>query len=125
MMTEPAFILHIQIYIYNYHTRSTISCWRIYSYFNNEKIQTKDVVLMNYAYGSSGSLGSIVNSNYIVHNTYICRRSNFCLKPTPIHGPVIKYDLDFYTQEVTSVGYHKQFLKESLISCLRKLVMIL
>ena len=29
------------------------------------------------------------------HNTYTGRRSNFHLKPTPIHGPAHKYDLNY------------------------------
>ena len=47
------------------------------------------------AYGSSGSFLSRVRSEYIGHNTYIGRRSNFRPKPTPIHGPVNKYDFNY------------------------------
>ena len=50
---------------------------------------------MNAAYGSSGSSGSRVRSKYIGYNTYTGRRSNFCSNPTPIHGPVHKYDLNY------------------------------
>ena len=51
--------------------------------------------MMSSAYGSSGSFGSRVSSKYIGHNTYTGKRSNFCSKPTPIHGPVHKYDLNY------------------------------
>ena len=62
-----------------------VSWWVRYSYFNNEQIQISGVVLMNYAYGSSGSFGSRVRSKYIRHYPYTGRRSNFRSKPTPIH----------------------------------------
>ena len=51
--------------------------------------------MMNYAYGLSGSFGSIVRSKSIVHNTYTGIRSNFRSRPTPIHGPVHKSDLSY------------------------------
>ena len=47
------------------------------------------------AYGSSGSFGSRVRSKYIGHNTHIGRRSHLRSKPTPIHGPVHKSDLNY------------------------------
>ena len=50
---------------------------------------------MTSAYGSSWSFGSKVRSKSIGHKTYIGRRSNFSSKPTPIHGPVHKYDLNY------------------------------
>ena len=50
---------------------------------------------MNSACVSSGLFGSIFRSEYIGHNIYTGRRSNFHLKITPIHGPVHKSDLDF------------------------------
>ena len=49
-------------------------------YFNDKKIQTISVVLMNAEYGSSQSFGPRVRSIYIENNTYTGRRSNFCLK---------------------------------------------
>ena len=64
-------------------------------YFNDKKIQTISVVLMNAEYGSSQSFGPRVRSIYIENNTYTGRRSNFYSKPTPIHGPVHKYGLEF------------------------------
>ena len=60
-----------------------------------KKIQTSDVVLMNTAYGSSGSFWSRVRSKFIGHNTYIGRRSSFHSKTRPIHGPDNKYYLIF------------------------------
>ena len=54
MMTDSALIFHIQKSIYDDHTRFMVSWWGIYSYFNIGKIQTRDVVLMNYISGSSG-----------------------------------------------------------------------
>ena len=50
---------------------------------------------MNAAHGSSRLFRSIFRSKYIVHNTYTGRRSNLRSKPTPIYGPVHKYDLNF------------------------------
>ena len=50
---------------------------------------------MNYEYGSSGSFVSRVRSKSIGNNTCIGRRSNLCLKPTPIHGPVHEYDFNY------------------------------
>ena len=49
---------------------------------------------MTVAYGPSGLFGSRVRSKYIEHKTYIDRRSNFRSKPTPIHGPIHKSDLN-------------------------------
>ena len=72
-----------------------VSWWETYSYFNNELIHMSDVELRNAAYGSSGSFVSTVRSKSIGHNTYAGRRSNFCSKPTPIHGPVHKSDLNY------------------------------
>ena len=69
--------------------------WVKYSYFNNEQIKIGDIEIMISAYGSSGPFGSRVRSKYIGHKTYTGRRSNFCSKPTPIHGPVHKYDLNY------------------------------
>ena len=50
------------------------------------------------AYGSSGCFGSRVRYKYIIHNTYTGRKSNFRSKPTPIHGPVQKSDLNYSYQ---------------------------
>ena len=73
-----------------------VSWWGIYSYFNHDQIQTRDVVLMNAAYGSSGSFGAIVRQKCIRTNTYTGRESNFHSKPKPIHKLFHKYDLNFY-----------------------------
>ena len=62
---------------------------------NNEQIQIGDIKVRNDIYGSSGSFGSRVRSKYIWHKKYICRRSNFHSKTTPIHGTVHKSDLNF------------------------------
>ena len=72
-----------------------ISWWGRYSYLNNEPIKIIDVVLMNDAYGLSGLFESIVRSKSIAHNKHTGRRINFCSKPTPIHGPVHKSDLNY------------------------------
>ena len=72
-----------------------VSWWVIDLYFNNEQIQTRDVVIMNSEYGSSGSFGSIVGSKYILHNTYTDIISSVCSKPTPINISVNKYELKF------------------------------
>ena len=50
---------------------------------------------MTSTYGSSGSIGSRVRSKYIGHNTYADRRNNYVKKPTPIHGPLHKSDLNY------------------------------
>ena len=71
-----------------------VSCWVNDSYFNNKLIQIGDIEIMTSAYGPSGSFGSRLRSKDIGHNTYRGRRSNFCSKPTPIHGPVHKSDLN-------------------------------
>ena len=65
---------------------------------------------MNYVYGSSGSFGSIVLLNYIGHDTYTGRRIPLHSKPTPVHIPVHKPELDFITLEDTSVGFHRHFI---------------
>ena len=71
-----------------------ISWWVTDSYLNIEQIQIRDIEIMIFAYGSAGSFGSIIRSKYIGHNTYTGIRSNFRSKPTPIHGPFPKYDLN-------------------------------
>ena len=50
---------------------------------------------MTSEYCSSESFGSRVRSKYIVHNIYTGRRINFRSKPTPIHIPFHKYDLNY------------------------------
>ena len=65
---------------------------------------------MTSLYGSSGSFVSILRSKYIVQNTYSGRRINFHSKPTPIQRPAQNLTWIIHTREVTSVGYHKQFL---------------
>ena len=50
---------------------------------------------MTSIYGLSGSFGSRVRSKSIGYNTYTVRGSNFCSKPTPIHGLFHKYDLNY------------------------------
>ena len=72
-----------------------VSWWVRYSYSNNELIQTRYVIIINDAYGSSGSFGSRVRSKYIGHNTYTGIRSNLCSKPTPIHVTFHKSGLKF------------------------------
>ena len=92
---DTALVFIFGIYIYNDNNRFVVSWWGIDSYFNHEQIQTRYAVLMNYTYVTSGSFESRVRSKYIEHNTYSGRGSNFCSKPTPIHGPVHKYDFIF------------------------------
>ena len=50
--------------------------------------------IMISAYCSSGLFGSRVWTKSIVNNTYTGRKSDLCSKPTPIHGPVHKSDLN-------------------------------
>ena len=72
-----------------------VSQWKTNSYLNNKHIQIGDIDIMNSAYGLSGSFGSILRSRYIVNNSYTGRKSNFRSKPTPIHVPVHKSDLNY------------------------------
>ena len=65
------------------------------SCLNNEQIHIGGIKIMTSEYGLSGSFGSRVRSKYIGHITYTGRRINFRLKPTPIHGPIHKYDLNY------------------------------
>ena len=50
---------------------------------------------MTAAYGSLGSLKSIVSSKSIIDNRYIGRRRNFYSKPTPIYGSCHKSDFNY------------------------------
>ena len=72
-----------------------VSWWGRDSQLNNKKNQARDFVLMNSAYGSSGSFGSRVMSTLIGKNTYTGRRTNLFPKPKPVNGHVHKYDLKF------------------------------
>ena len=51
--------------------------------------------MMTSAYSSSGSFRSRVSSKSDENNIYTGRKSNFSSKPTPIHGPVHKSDLNY------------------------------
>ena len=75
-----------------------VSRWGRDSHFNNEQIKTRDVVIINAEYGSSGSLGSIVGSKSIGHRKNTGRRRCSCSESTPIHGPVHKSDMNFHNQ---------------------------
>ena len=81
--------------LYNDPNILMISLWGTYSYFNNEIMKIGDFDLMNAAYGSSVSFGSIVRLKSIENNTCTVRRSNLRSKPTPIHGQVHTYDLNY------------------------------
>ena len=81
-----------------------VSWWGTDSYFNTKQVQIGDIEIMISAYGLSGSFGSRVRSKSIGHNTYAGKRSNFRSKPTPIHGPFHKYDLDYsYSRSYFSI----------------------
>ena len=69
--------------------------WKIDSYFNSEQSKFCDIGIITAEYGSSGSFGSRVISNYIGYNIYTGRRINFRLNPTPMHGQVHKYGLNY------------------------------
>ena len=81
--------------IYNESNIFMVSWWWKYSYFNGQRIQIGNIKIITSAYVSSLSFGSIERSKYIGHNIYTGRRSNFHSKPTPIHGPVHKSDLNY------------------------------
>ena len=46
-----------------------VSCWVRELYFNNERIKTRNVVLMNVEYGSLGSFVSRVRSECVGYYT--------------------------------------------------------
>ena len=98
-----------------------VSWWRTVSYFNNEPIKIGYIELMNDAYGSSGSFVSRVSSKYIGHNTYIGKRSHLCSKPTPIHGPVNKFDF-YYSYSRSHFSWLPQAVVKELINCLSQKV---
>ena len=50
---EIALSFHSQKIVYYDHSICMVSWWGRDSYLNNEQIQARDVVLMNYEYGSS------------------------------------------------------------------------
>ena len=81
--------------IYNNSNKFMASWWGIDSYFNIEQIQIGDIEIMISTYGSSGLFGSRVRYKFIENNTYTVRRINFRSKPTPIHGPAHKSDLNY------------------------------
>ena len=66
--------------------------WFIFQYW---KYKIGDIEIMIFAYGLSGSFGSRVRSKCIGHYTYTGIIVNLRSKPTPIHGPVQKFDLDY------------------------------
>ena len=70
--------------VYNYPNRFVVSRWGTDSCFNNEQIN-----------GLSGPFGSRVRSRYIENNTYTGIRGNLRSKPTTIHGPDQKSDLNY------------------------------
>ena len=88
---EPSYT---EIYMCNYPTTFMVYWWVTYSYYNNEQIQNSNVKLMNTIYGSSGIFWSLVRLNYIGHNIYTGINSNLSSKPTSIHGPAHKSDLN-------------------------------
>ena len=85
------------------------------------KIKISDVELMNYAYGSSGSFGSRVRSKSIEYNTYTGRRSNSCSKPTPIHGLVHKFYLN-YSYSISHFSWLPQSFYKEIINRLSQKV---
>ena len=88
--------------------------WRTGSYLNNGLIQTGDIEIINATYGSLVSFWSRVRSRYIGHNTYVGRRSNVHLKPTPIHGPLQKSDLN-YSYSISHFSWLPQAVATKLI----------
>ena len=81
---------------------------------------------MNSAYGSSVSFGSKVRSKYIVHNKFTGRIINLSSKPTPVHGPVHKSDLNYsysrskfsrLTQAVSKKVSKNYFVLSHKVSC--------
>ena len=102
-----------------------VSLWGIDSYFNLEQIQIRDIEIMIYAYGLSGSFGSRVRSKYIGHNTYKAKEIFSVRNQHQFMDQFKNLILIFHNREVTSVGYHTQLLKISLIICIRKPSMLL
>ena len=79
---------------------------------------------MSSAYGLSGSFKSRTRSKSIGHNTYTGRRNNFRSKPTPIHGPVHKSDLNYSYSRSHFSRLPQAVAKKEFIVCLRSLVML-
>ena len=98
-----------------------VSWWGTDSYFNNEQIKIGYIVIITDAYGSSVSCGSRVRSKSISHNIYIGRRSNFCSKPTPIHGPIHKSDLN-YSYSISHFSMLPKAVAKNIIYCLSQKV---
>ena len=72
---------------------------------------------MNAGFGSSGSFGSRVRLKFIGHNTYTDRRRNFRSKPTPIHRPFHKSELNLsYSRK--HVSWLPQAISKILINIL-------
>ena len=90
----------------------------MYNFFN-EQVQTSNVELMNSSCDSSGSFGSIGRSKYIVHNTYTDRKIHICSKPTPIHGPFHKSDLN-YSYSRSHFSWLTQAVAKELINQLSR-----
>ena len=78
---------------------------------------------MTSTYGSSGSFGSRVSSKSIGNNTYKCGRSNSRSKPTPIHGPVQKLDLN-YSYSISQFSRLPPAIAKKVIVCTRRLVIL-
>ena len=72
-----------------------VSWWVRDSYFNHEKTKICDIEIMNAWFCSSGSFGSRFRYRCIFNNTYTVIRVKFISKPTSIHGPVHKSELNF------------------------------
>ena len=87
---ETALSFHNQKKKYNDHNIFVVYWWGRYSYLNNEPIKISDILLMNYAFVSSGSFGLRFRSKCIGNNTYTFKRRKLCSKTTPIYEPFHK-----------------------------------
>ena len=68
---------------------------------------------MNSAYGPLGSFRTIFGQKYIGHNTYKGIRSDFCSKPTPIHGLVNRSEF-YYSSSRSHFSWLSQELSKEL-----------
>ena len=78
---------------------------------------------MTSTYGSSGSFGSRVSYKSIGHNKNKGRRIKFRSKPTPIHGPVQKLDLN-YSYSISQFSRLPPAIAKKVIVCTRRLVIL-
>ena len=123
--THIWFLIYTKNSIHDDYSRFMVYWRGRYSYFNDEQYQISDVEMMNCAFGSSWLSGSRVRSNCIGNNTCAGRRINLISKPTPIHGPVHKSELNFSYAIKHFSSLPHSVIKKLSIDCHRNLDMLI